>query len=228
MKRLLLAALLLCSAAAYAQEGKETSPEGGSGFPAADEPIEHGPVIENWWSWDYGDHPKDPTHKGLPPPFGYALINFAIFFGIMYRLAAKPLKTFIADRHDRIAKDLDEAARLRQQAEAQLKEYERKVQNVDAEVDQLLKQINAEAEAEKARIIAAAEAQARKLKEDAQRQIEAEIARARGELRLAVVDAAVGAAENLVKTQIASDDQRKMAEKYVAELEHSAPKPGRA
>jgi len=204
---------------AFAQEGEHAE--------AAEEHGEH-PVIQNWWSWDYGPGAKDPTHKDWPAPFGYALINFAIFCGIMYKLAAKPLRTFVAERHDRIAKDLDEAARLRREAEAQLKEYQRKVQNVDAEVDQLLKQIQSEAEAEKARIIAAAEAQARKLKDDAQRQIEADIARARLELRAAVVDAALGAAESMVKQQIGADDQRQMAERYVGELEASAPKPGRA
>jgi ATP synthase F0 subunit b len=217
MKRLLFAALLLCSSAALAEENEAAGHESE-------------PVIQNWWSWDYGPTAKDPSHKEWPPPFGYALVNFVLFFGVMYKLAAKPLRTFVADRHDRIAKDLDEAARLRQAAEAQLKEYERKVQNVDAEVDQLIKQLQTEAEADKARIIAAAEAQARKLKEDAQRQIEAEIARARDELRAAVVDAAVSAAEQLVKAQIGADDQRKMAESYVGELERAAPsnRPGRA
>jgi F-type H+-transporting ATPase subunit b len=185
------------------------------------------PVIVNWWSWDYGPNAKDPTHKNWPAPFGYAVLNFVLFAGILFKLAAKPLKSFVVDRHDRIAHDLDEAARLRQQAEAQLREYEKKVQNVDAEVDQLLAQIRQEAENEKLRIISAAEDQARKLKADAQRQIEAEIARARQELHRTVVEAAVAAAEGLVKQNIGSDDQHKMAEKYVTELEQTAPKPPR-
>jgi F-type H+-transporting ATPase subunit b len=184
---------------------------------------EHG--IQNWWSWDYGPSAKDPAHKDWPPPFGYALINFVIFFGIMMKLAGKPLKSFVTERHDRIRKDLDEAAKLRKAAEQQLEQYTQKVKNVDAEIETLLVSIRKEAESEKARIIANAEAQAERLKADAQRQIEAEIQRARTELRRGVIEAAVGAADELLKKQIGADDQRKMAEKYVADVERSTGRP---
>src|SRR6267142_3729378 len=99
----------------------------------------------NWWSWDYGQNAKDPAHKGWPPPFGFALINFAIFLGIMSRLAWKPLKQFVQERHDSIGKNLNEAARLRKEAEALLKQYESKIGAIDGEIDTLLAQIRKEA-----------------------------------------------------------------------------------
>ena len=82
--------------------------------------------------------------------------------------------------------------------------------------------IRKEAEAEKARIIAAAEEQAQRLKLDAEKQIAAEIERARLELKRGVAEAAVAAAEQILQKQIGADDQRKMAEKYVASLEKRA------
>jgi F-type H+-transporting ATPase subunit b len=101
------------------------------------------------------------------------------------------------------------------------------VANVQAEIDQLLAQIRGEAESDKARIIAAAEEQARRLKEDAARQIEAEIAGARLLLRREVVQAAAQAAESLLKSAVGPDDQQKMSERYVSELEARA-RAGRA
>jgi F-type H+-transporting ATPase subunit b len=141
----------------------------------------------------------------------------------MYKLAAKPLRNFVLERHQTIRRDLDEAARLRKEAEAKLREYEAKVKNVDAEVDALLGGLRKESEAEKARIVAAAEQQAERLKADAQRQIEAEIARARSELRQAVVEAAVTTADTILRKQFGADDQRKLAERYVHELELTVP-----
>ncbi len=221
MRKLALAALLALAAPAVAHAAREpqeptvgASPEGGPGFPAADvnESEERG--ITNWWTWDY-------KSKHLPPPFGFALINFGIFAFIMYRIGGKPLKNFIAQRHDGIRKDLDEASRLRKEAEAQLREYEKKVSGVEAEIDALVKGIQKEAEAEKERILAAAQAQAERLKSDAEKQIAAEIARARLELRRGVIEAAVTAADEILKKQIGADDQRKMAERYVGDLEQS-------
>jgi F-type H+-transporting ATPase subunit b len=207
-----------------AQETKEgqQSPEGGAYGAGADVHESEAKGIVNWWSWDYGAKAKDPTHKNWPAPFGYALINFAIFLTIMSRLAWKPLKQFMVDRHDSIAKNLDEAAKLRAAAEATLKQYEAKIAGIDREVDTLLAQIKKESEAEKARIMAAAEADAKRLKEDAERQIAAEIDRARRELRRGVIEQAVAAATESLKQNIAADDQRKMAEKYVHDVEARA------
>ena len=219
----------LLASPVFAQEGvaKETqegqkSPEGGAYGAGADVNESEAQGIVNWWSWDYGPKAKNPEHKGWPPPFGFALVNFAIFLGIMGRLAWKPLKQYMVDRHDAIAKDLDEAAKLRAEAEKTLKQYEEKIGGIDREIDTLLAQIKKEAEAEKARIIASAEHDAKRLKEDAERQIAAEIDRARRELRRGVIEAAVGAAEESLKKQIGADDQRKMAEKYVADVEARA------
>ena len=198
------------------------SPEGGSYGAGADVNESEATGIVNWWSWDYGAKAKDPAHKGWPAPFGFALINFAIFLGLMSRLAWKPLKQYMAARHDAIAKNLDEAARLRAEAEKTLKVYQDKIGGIDREIDTLLAQIKKEAEAEKARIIATAEADAKRLKEDAERQIGAEIESARRELRRGVIEAAVAAAESSLKKNIGADDQRKMAEKYVHDVEARA------
>jgi ATP synthase F0 subunit b len=168
----------------------------------------------NWWTWDYRE-------KHLPPPFGFAIINFAVFAAIMYKLAGKSLKEYMVTRHQRIRVDLDEAAKLRQGAQAMLLAYQKKVQGIDLEIEALLDGIRKEAEADKARIIAAAEEQARRLKAEAERQIAAEIERARNELRRGVIEAAVQAAESMLKQQIGADDQRKLAERYVADLERT-------
>jgi F-type H+-transporting ATPase subunit b len=220
----LVAAPLVAQEPAVAHEQREgsQSPEGGGYGAGADVHEEESQGIVNWWSWDYGVNAKDPAHKNWPPPFGYALINFGIFLAIMSKLAWKPLKQFVAERHDSIAKNLHEAARLRAEAEAVLKQYEAKIAGLDAEIDSLLVQIRKEAEAEKARIMAAAEADAKRLREEAARQIAAEIERARRELRRGVIEAAVAVADETLKKNIAADDQRKMAERYVADVEARA------
>jgi ATP synthase F0 subunit b len=168
--------------------------------------------ITNWWDWS----------NRKPPPFGFALINFAIFIAIMGKWAWPGIREMVKARHDAIAKELREATELHKQAEAELKQYQAKVANIDSEIEALLAMIKKEAEQEKARIIAAAEADAKRLKVDAERQIAAEIDRARRELRRGVIEAAVAAAEEALKKNIGADDQRKMAERYVGEVEAQA------
>src|SRR5262249_30599948 len=137
----------------------------------------------------------------------------------MWKLFGKNLQQFARDRHDRIKSDLEEAARLRDGAQAMVLEYQKKVQNVDLEIEALVDTIRKEAEAEKARLIAAAKEQAQRLKTDAERQIAAEIERARTELRRGVIEAAVSSAEKILREKIGAEDQRKMADRYVAGVE---------
>jgi len=175
--------------------------------------------IVNWWSFDYGEKTKDPTHEGWPAPFGWALVNFAVFLGILSRILWAPLKKGWESRHDSIKRELDEATRLRKEAEAKLAEFTRKVAHVDDEVKTLLAQLKHDAEGDRARIIAAAEQEAHRLKVEADRQIQVEIERARAELRKETVDAALKAAEQLLTSRITADDQRRLADQYVAGVE---------
>ena len=220
----LVATPALAQSSAVGQETREgrQSPEGGAYGAGTDVHEMESQGIVNWWSWDYGPSAKNPAHRGWPAPFGFALINFAVFLGVMYRLSWKPLKAFLRQRHDGIATNLDEAAALRAQAEAMLKQYEAKIAGLDREIDTLLATIRKEAEQEKARIMAAAEADAKRLRSEAERQIAAEIDAARRELRRGVIEAAVAAAGETLRKQVGADDQRKMAEHYVAEVEHRA------
>lgn len=178
----------------------------------------------NWWSMDYKKSDAQlPEHRHMPPPFGFALLNFAVFAGIMYRLAAKPLRDFVATRHVTIKRDLDEAKGIRQAAEAKLAEYQAKLAGLDKEVADLVATIKKDAEGEKQRIIAASEVEAQRLRKDAEAQIASEIDRLRRELRREVVDAALAQARKLVAEKATGDDQKRLAERYLASLESAKP-----
>jgi F-type H+-transporting ATPase subunit b len=175
--------------------------------------------IVNWWSWDYGDKTTDPSHKGWPPPFGWALVNFVVFLGLLSKILWKPLKSGWVAKHEQIKSELGEAKRLRAEAEAQLAEYTKKVANADSEVDALLAQLRKEADADRARIVAAAEGEAARLKTEAERQIKVEIERARQILQIEAVNAAVGAARDILEKNINAEDQKRLGERYLSDVE---------
>lgn len=174
----------------------------------------------NWWSWDYHAGPDQALeHRHMPPPFGWAFINFVIFGAILYKLAARPLADFVRTRHTVIRRDLDDAAELHREAESKLREYEQKIAGLDQELESLRAQVRKEAEAEKARIIAGAEDQARRMAAEAEAQIAVETERVRRELKTEVVNAAMTAAVGLLQKHTGADDQARLTERFVEELE---------
>jgi len=133
----------------------------------------------------------------------FAFLALVIFLGIViYAGAHRQIGTALDSRSQRIAKDLDDARRLREEAEALLAEYKKK---------------RADAEVEAQAIVAAAKASAseyaaetrRKLGESIERrtrQAEQKIAQAEAaaikDVRGAVTDLAIAAAAKLTKEQL--------------------------
>lgn len=208
-------AATLFSGLAFSQEPADphaADPHAASGHP-------HG--IVNWWSWDYGASAKDPSHSNWPPPFGFALLNFAVFAGIMFKLGGKPLIQFVADRHERIKSELNEAGRLHREAQARLDELKQRLSGLDNEVAEIVTTVRREAEDEKARILAAATQQAERIEKEAERQIEAEVERQRKQLGRIVIEAAIKEAEGILTKNFKADDQKRASDAYVMQLEKS-------
>lgn len=171
----------------------------------------HAPHI-NWFKWGYD------AEAGENPPLFFSLLNFAILLGILYKFAGPKVASALRDRHDSIKDALEEGKRLREEAQQRLAEYGAKIANVDKEMTELMTTIRTQAEAEKARILAQAEKQAAALKQDAEDRIAAEIERSRRILEAEVVNAAVAAAEQIIRDKAGDDDQKRLVDGFLAKV----------
>jgi F-type H+-transporting ATPase subunit b len=239
-KTLVLALVMLFGGIAYAQPNNpdvaRTTTEAAELNPQPTDPTEH----FNWLNIHYsgkdeyggkfGDdvmNRKDGSvvqnEKGekeeeepMSPPFIFMLINFGIFLIILAKYLA-PAGTKVAqERHDLIKTALDEAATLREQAQNKLTEYEARIKNVDAEVKLIVDDIRAAAAEDKKRILENAERQAAQMKREAEQRIAAEIETARAQLSREVAVAASAATEKLLRTQVNTDDQKKLVGNFIS------------
>ena len=140
----------------------------------------------------------------------FVALGFVIFLGLLVYLGAhRRVIQGIDSRQARIKSELDEAVRLRQEAQAVLAEFERKGREAETEAASII--AGAKAEAERL----AAEAKARMADFVARRtkMAEAKIAQAEAQaladVRAAAADTAVAAAEKILtaaaKGQVASN-----------------------
>lgn len=174
----------------------------------------HGPVIENWVSWDYG---PGKTHHN--PPFLFAIINFAVFAFLLSRLFGKSFKTFLENRHGEVRHALDRAQHVQKEAEEQLKQIEGRIQGLQAEMDELLASYRKQAEAERQAIVKRAEDEAASLLRDAEAQAQAAIASAKRTLEEKAALLAVDLAEKLLRSRLREEDHKRLTEQYVAQVE---------
>jgi len=134
-------------------------------------------------------------------------LGFVIIIAI---LLWRRVPAFIGARLDQraaaISRELDEATRLRAEAEAILAEYKRKAQNAEKEAESILTEAKAEAERFAADARANLATQIERRGKQAQEKIAQAEAHAMAEIRALAADAAAAAAEKLIAARL--DEQR--------------------
>jgi F-type H+-transporting ATPase subunit b len=139
-------------------------------------------------------NPQDPVF--------WVLVSFVLFFALLtYNKVWGALGRALDDRADGIKKELDEARRLREDAQALLADYQRKSREAEEEARGIVEQAKREAEAlavESRKQLADSVERRTKAAEDKIARAEAQ---ALGEVRSAAVSAAVLAAERVLRAK---------------------------
>jgi F-type H+-transporting ATPase subunit b len=156
--------------------------------------------------------------KGMPAPFGVWILDALVLYGFLYRVAKKPLSEALKQRKTNILRGMDEAARMKQDAEKRLGEYEAKLARIEEEVTRVRHDMREDAQAERTRILADARARRERMEKDAAELVLQELADAREQLKRELVSAALSAAASAVKESLRPDDQQRLADEYLAGL----------
>jgi F-type H+-transporting ATPase subunit b len=149
------------------------------------------------------------------------IVNFLILLVILQRLLYKPFLAKMEERTATIKKALDEAQAARAEAARQQEENEARLRAAYAEAAAVREQALKEAAEESRKHVAAAQAQSRRLVDDTKAQLDAEVRRARDELRREVSDLAVAVAEKLVHRTLREDDHRRIVAEAIAGMKTS-------
>ena len=149
----------------------------------------------------------------------WVAIAFAVFVLILlyYRVPALIAKS-LDDRAEAIRKELDEARRLREEAQNLLADYQKKHRNVGQEADTILELARSEAEA----FAQETRTSLKDMLERRTRQAEDKIARAEAqavdEVRAAAIELAVAAAEKILREKASGAGGVSLIDQSIREL----------
>ena len=149
----------------------------------------------------------------------WVAVAFVIFVGVLiYLRVHKLIVDAIDQRTHQVKADLDEARRLKEEAQALLAEYQRRQDEAEREAEGIL--AGAKAEAERLALEAKAKLEeflARRTKMAETKVAQAE-AQALADVRAAAVDAAVAAAEKVLTQTVKGSVANDLVSKGIAEL----------
>ena len=153
-----------------------------------------------------------------PAEFIPALIAFLIIWIVLAKLVWPQVMKMMDERQKKIQDDLDAAEKSRLEAAESAKSYEEKIVDAHREADKIISSAKKEAEEERSRILAKAQKEAADVISKAHGAVESERHKAMIELSGSVVDLSVEIATKIIGNDLSEAEQRKLAEKYLAEV----------
>ena len=145
-----------------------------------------------------------------------------IAFVLTVALIAKPIWRGVSgsldERADKIRDQIEEARKLREEAQALLADYQRKQRDALSEAENIVAQAGEEADRMKAEAAEHLEQTIERRKAQALDRIAQSEAQAIASVRNTAVDVAVAAAEQLIKDRVSGDRQAALVDAAIKEL----------
>lgn len=148
----------------------------------------------------------------------WVALSFIVFFVIFGRRLWRPLADMLDARSSAIRAELEEAARLRREAEQMLRDAKRRRDHALEDAKQLLAGAHAEAERIAAETAADAEAAAKRREQMALGRIAAAEKAAVDEVRITAAVVATGAARQVISEGLSADADGKLIDRSISQL----------
>jgi F-type H+-transporting ATPase subunit b len=152
------------------------------------------------------------------PPYLALLINFGLLAFGYYYFGKKPLAQALKNQRDSVAKQIEEAQRMKHEAEERAKQYQAKLQDLEAELASTRVALLEAGKGDRDRIVKDAEEKAVRMQKDATFLLDQETKQMRLDLQRETVEAALLAAEELLTKRVTQADQERFAEEFLTSL----------
>ena len=157
----------------------------------------------------------------------WTLLLFGVSMYILWKVAFPRIGEALDRRQKAIEESIDAAERTRTEADALLAEYRERLTEARQQADDIVARARKAGEQQEADAVAAGKKRREELLEQARKDIEVETRRAIQEIRAEVADLTIMATEKVTRKTLTSDDQRRLVEEAVAELDFAALSGGR-
>ena len=152
----------------------------------------------------------------------WGAVAFVLFLLVLWRAGVwRKLGEAMDERRRRIQGDLENAEAARLEAERLLEQYREQLQQAREEARQLVEDAKRRADQTRQELIQKAERDAEMVRTRAEQEIQAQLERAKGELRRELGVLSVRVAEKVIGDNLDGDRQLRLVDRYIEELSAS-------
>lgn len=158
----------------------------------------------------------------------WTLLLFGISMFVLWKLAFPRITAALDKRQHAIEESIDHAELVRHEADKVLEEYRERLREARQQAENIVERARKTAEIHERKVQEAAKDQREHMMEQTRRDIESETRRAIQEIRREVADLTVMATEKVTRKTLTEEDQRRLVEDALSELDFSSLSPGRS
>jgi F-type H+-transporting ATPase subunit b len=163
----------------------------------------------------------NPLVEIIPGLMIWTIIAFAITFFVLRRYAFGPIQKLIDQRRDYIRDSIQQADNAREEARTLLEEHRRLVGQAKTEAEGILAEARKISDSQRERMRTEIEEDRQRRLEETTRQIEQATQQALGEIRREVASLSLIAAEKITRKSLTDDDQRRLIDEALSEIDFS-------
>jgi F-type H+-transporting ATPase subunit b len=152
----------------------------------------------------------------------WTLLLFGISMYVLWKLAFPRISEALDRRQHAIEDSIDHAERVRSEADEILAEYRERLKEARQQADEIVARARQAGEMHEREAAEEAKDKREQLMEQTRRDIELETRRAIQEIRSEVADLTVLATEKVTRKTLTEDDQRRLVQDALSELDFSA------
>ena len=152
----------------------------------------------------------------------WTLVAFGILLLILRKLALPAIAENLDKRQTAIEESIDHAERTKREADELLAEYRQRLTEARQQAEEIVAKARKAAESTERQGLEEARQTREELMAQTRRDIEAETRRAIQEIRNEVADLTVLATEKVTRKSLSEDDQRRLVEEALSELDFDA------
>ncbi len=152
----------------------------------------------------------------------WTLLAFVITMWVLSKFAFPRITQALEERAEKVNSNIDESERLRAEADELLTEYRQRLTEAREQADDIMARSRKASDAARSEAVAEGKARHDELVAAARKDIEAETRRSLEQIRKEVADLTVLATEKVARKSLTAEDQKRLVEDALAEVDFSA------
>lgn len=148
----------------------------------------------------------------------WGFLSFLVLFVLMVKFAFPAVQKSMQARTNRIRKDLDDAERLKSEAQSILDQYTAQLQDAKSEANRIIEEARQTADQLRRDLMARAEVEVAELRQRNAEDINSAKERTLADLRQQVAEIAIAAAERVVERNLDRDTNAALVENFISQV----------